>query len=148
MEKKHIIIIVAIILIILIGFLVFNKLNEGDDEVRFKVLESSEAPEKIKDILPKYLAEEKALTCKLNDEIYIVVTRGEKKTGGYGVDVDKIIRQERDAGEFDITVVAKYNDPSPDELVTQGFDYPFVIVKTNLDTMPKSINLEVEYEEE
>jgi len=145
-NKKYIIIIIAIILVLAV-FLATKMLNKGDDEVRFKVLESSEIPEKIKDILSKYLSEEKALTCRLNDEIYVVVTRGEKKTGGYSVEVDKIIKEERDKDDFDITVVAKFNDPDPEEIVTQGFDYPFTIVKTDLDTMPKSINLKVEYEE-
>ncbi len=48
--------------------------------MKYKVLESSEIPEKIKEILPKYLAEERALTLRLNDEIYVLVMRGRKKT--------------------------------------------------------------------
>lgn len=145
--KKHYIIIGILILIIL-GILFTSKiLNKGDDEVKFRVLESAEIPEKIKEILPKYLSEEKALTCRLNDEIYVVVTRGEKKTGGYSVEVDNIIREEKDEGGFEITVIAKYSDPDPDEMVTQGFDYPFTIVKTDLNTMPKTISLQVKSEE-
>lgn len=146
MKKRYIII--GIVIILLLAVIIAPKiLNKGDDEVRFKVLESSEIPEKIKEILPKYLSDEKALTCRLNDEIYVVVTRGEKKTGGYGVEVDKIIKEENDDEDFELTVVAKYMDPEPDEIVTQGFDYPFIIVKTDLDIMPRGINLEVEYEE-
>lgn len=147
MKKKHIAIIgivIIILLVVLIGIKIFNK---GENEVRFKVLNPSEIPEKIKDILPKYLSEEKALTCRLNDEIYVVVTRGEKRTGGYTVEVKKIIKEERDNGDFDITVVAKYHDPAPGEIVSQGFDYPFTIVKTDLAEMPKRINLKVVYEE-
>lgn len=145
--KKHYIIIGILILVIL-GLLLSHKiLNKGDDEVKFRVLESSEIPEKIKEILPKYLSEEKALTCRLNDEIYVVVTRGEKRTGGYSVEVDNIIKKDNGEGEFEIKVIAKYSDPEPDEIVTQGFDYPFTIVKTDLDTMPKSISLEVKYDE-
>lgn len=145
--KKHYIIIGILILIILGIFFTSKILNKGDEEVKFRVLESSEIPEKIKEILPKYLSEEKALTCRLNNEIYVVVTRGEKRTGGYSVEVDNIIKEEREEGEFEITVIAKYNDPDPDEMVTQGFDYPFTIVKTDLSTMPKSINLQVKYDE-
>jgi len=145
--KKHYIII-GILIVIVLGILITSKiLNKGDAEVKFRVLESSEIPEKIKEILPKYLSEEKALTCRLNDEIYVVVTRGEKRTGGYSVEVDNIIKEEREGGEFDITVIAKYSDPDDDDIVTQGFDYPFTIVKTNLDAMPKSINLQVKYDD-
>ncbi|NLX61463.1 MAG: protease complex subunit PrcB family protein [Tissierellia bacterium] len=145
--KKHYIIIGILILVILAIVISQKILNKGDAEVKFRVLEATEIPEKIKEILPKYLSEEKALTCRLNDEIYVVVTRGEKKTGGYSVEVDSIIKEEIEDGEFNITVVAKYSDPEPNEIVTQGFDYPFVIVKTDLDTMPKSISLEVKYED-
>lgn len=146
MKKKYIIIGVIIILILAI-FAITKNLNKGDNEVRYKVLESSEIPEKIKEILPNYLAEEKALTCRLHDEVYVVVTRGEKNTGGYSVEVETILKEERDKDDFDLIVYAKYTDPDPNEIVTQGFDYPFTIVKTNLDTMPKDINLEVGYEE-
>lgn len=146
MKKNYIII--GILILIILGIVISQKiLNKGDAEVKFRVLEAREIPDKIKEILPKYLSEEKALTCRLNDEIYVVVTRGEKKTGGYSVEVDNIIKEEVEDGEFKITVVAKYSDPAPGEIVTQGFDYPFVIVKTDLDTMPKSIDLEVKYEE-
>ncbi|HHV45391.1 MAG TPA: protease complex subunit PrcB family protein [Tissierellia bacterium] len=145
--KKHYVVI-GILVVIMLGIIITTKIvNKGDAEVKFKVLESSEIPEKIKEILPKYLSEEKALTCRLNDEIYVVVTRGEKRTGGYSVEVDSIIKEERGEGEFDITVIAKYSDPDEDDIVTQGFDYPFTIVKTNLDEMPKSINLQVKYED-
>lgn len=147
MKKKHIAII-GIVIIILLGLIIGIRIFcKGDNEVRFRALSPSEIPEKIKDILPKYLSEEKALTCRLNDEIYVVVTRGEKKTGGYSVEVEKIIKEEKDNGDFEITVVARYHDPAPGDIVTQGFDYPFAIVKTDLEEMPKRINLKVEYEE-
>lgn len=145
MKKPYVILGIAIILILGI-FSTFKILNKGDDNVEFKVLESSEIPEKIKEILPKYLAEEKALICKVRDEIYVIVTRGEKRTGGYSVEVENIIKEEWEEGEFGITVVAKYIDPADDEVVPMGFDYPFTIVKTDLKTMPKSINLQVKNE--
>lgn len=145
--KKRYIIIGIVIILLLAAFITTKILNKGDDAVKFKVLESSEIPEKIKEILPNYLSEEKALTCRLDKEIYVVVTRGEKKTGGYSVEVDTIIKEKRDENDFDLVVRAKFIDPDPSEIVTQGFDYPFTIVKTDLDTMPKNVDLEVKYEQ-
>ena len=49
--------------------------------------------------------------------------------------------------EFELTVYAKFRDPDVNDIVSQGFTYPFAIVKTNLNQMPGSIKLEVEYEE-
>ena len=78
MDLKKTYIAIGIIILILAILFVPKFLDKGDQKVKYKVLESSEIPEKIKEILPKYLAEERALTCRLNDEIYVVVTRGEK----------------------------------------------------------------------
>ncbi len=146
LNKRYIAI--GIIIILVLGLLFVPKiLSKEDKKVKFKVLDSSEIPEKIKEILPKYLSEERAITCRLGNEIYVLVTRGEKKTGGYSVDVDKIIMEEKGKDGFDLVVYAKFKDPDTNEIVTQGFTYPFTIVKTNLDKMPESIRLEVDYVE-
>lgn len=145
--KKRYIAIGIIIIFILVILFAPKYISKGDKKVKYKVLESSEIPEKIKEILPKYLTEERALTCRLNDEIYVLITRGEKQTGGYMVEVDKIIREQRSRDEFDLVVYAKFKDPDVNDIVAQGFSYPFAIVKTNLNKMPDSVKLEVEYKE-
>jgi hypothetical protein len=145
--KKGQSIVLGIILLIILALIFIPKFfNKGDRTVKYKVLESSEIPEKIKEILPKYLAEERALTLRLNDEVYILVMRGEKNTGGYTVDVDKIIKEQITKEEFDLIVHAKFKDPAEDDIVAQSFTYPFTIVKTNLKDMPENIKLEIEYE--
>lgn len=141
-------IIAAIIIIIILGVIFIPKLflNEGDKEVKFTILNVEEVPQKLQDILPKYKAEERALACKIDDEIYVVVTRGEKNTGGYSVTIDKIVKEETD-DKFNLTVYAIYTDPKPDEIVPQVITYPCVVAKTNLKELPESIALETEYEE-
>lgn len=146
MKKSYVVVGVIIVVILAIIFIP-KYLNKGDKKVKYKVLKSSEIPEKIKEILPKYLTEERALSCRLNDEIYVLVTRGEKNTGGYTVQVDRIIKEKRTKEDFDLIVYAKFKDPDVNDIVAQGFTYPFTIVKTNLNKMPESINLEIEYEE-
>lgn len=146
MKRNHIII--GIVLILIVAIILTPKyFNKGDKKVKYKVLESSEVPEKIKEILPKYLIEERALSCRLNDEIYVLVTRGEKQTGGYTVEVESIVKERIGKDEFELTVYAKFKDPDVNDIVAQGFTYPFTIAKTNLSQMPGSIKLEIEYEE-
>ncbi|NLV75762.1 MAG: protease complex subunit PrcB family protein [Tissierellia bacterium] len=146
MKKQYIII--GIIIVVLLGFLLVPKyMDKGDRKVKYKVLESSEIPEKIKEILPKYLTEERALTCKLNDEIYVLVTRGEKNTGGYSVEIEKIVKEQKNKEQFDLIVYAKFKDPDVDDIVAQSFTYPYTIAKTDLKDMPENIKLEVEYED-
>ena len=66
--KKNII--AFIIIIIILGLIFIPKyFRVGDKEVRFKTLEKEEIPQKIVDVLPNYLADERALGCKVDEEI-------------------------------------------------------------------------------
>lgn len=137
-----------IVCIIILGIILVPKyLNEGDREVKFKVLQTDEVPQKLKDLLPNYLSEERALSCKIEEEIYVVVTRGEKNMEGYSVTIDKIERGKKEDNKLGITVFAKFKDPKPDQIVAQKISYPFTVVKTNLDKLPADIKLEVEYDD-
>ena len=89
MKKIHIVAL-AIILIVLI-LIVPKMLKEHEGQVKYKVVKEEEIPEKITEMLPKYLMEERALTCKYRDDIYVVVTRGEKSTKGFLVEINEII---------------------------------------------------------
>ena len=143
--KKNII--AFIIIIIILGLIFIPKyFRVGDKEVRFKTREKEEIPQKIVDVLPNYLADERALGCKVDEEIFVVVTRGEKNTDGYGVSIDKIekIKTEED---YQLAIYAVFKDPKPDEIVAQKISYPFTIVKTDLKELPSKIELEVLYEE-
>jgi len=106
-------------------------------DVTFKAVTISEAPEEIRKAVKETLDEEKAAVYVIEREVYIVVTRGEKPTGGYGVeivDMDKFIFKE---DEFAVTVKVNYKDPQPGQLVTQAITYPFIVVKTGLKDIPR-----------
>jgi len=148
LKKRYIYIILGIILITALAIILVPKyLIKGDREVKYKVLETSEVPEKIKEVLPQYLTDERALGCKLDEEVYVVVTRGEKQTGGYTVEVESITEEKTENDGIRLTVHVKFKDPDVNDIVAQGFSYPFTIVKTNLNQLPEKIELEVEYEE-
>ncbi len=140
--------ILGIIVVIVLGIIIIPKLiyNEGDSQVKFTAVDERDIPRKINEILPRYKMEERALSCKIGDEVYVVVTRGEKRTEGYSVTIDKITKVKTDE-HFNLVVYADYKDPSPDQIVAQVLTYPFTIVKTDLKELPKQITLEVEYEE-
>ena len=142
------ILICAIIVIVVLGIIFIPKMlkNEGESEVKFKTLDLSEAPKKIQELVPKYLYEERALACKVDNEVYIIVTRGEKRTEGYSVSLDKIIKVKNE-NNFDIIAHAKYKDPKPNEMIGQRITYPVVVAKAELDRLPDKIKLEVEYDQ-
>ncbi|KNF09169.1 hypothetical protein CLPU_4c02150 [Gottschalkia purinilytica] len=140
--------ILAAILLIIVGLIFIPKIikNEGDQDVKFKTIETSEAPTKIQELIPRYLGEERALACKVNNEIYVIVTRGEKRTAGYSVKLEKITKVDSNKN-FELVAYAKYKDPKHDEMVAQIITYPVVVVKTELEKLPDKIKLEVEYED-
>lgn len=145
---KNKILIGVIITIILLGILFIPKyLGRGEKEVKFKILEPNEVPEKLNEVLPKYLSEERALGCKIEEGVFVIVTRGEKNTGGYTVEIDKIENKKNKEGKDELIVYAKFKDPNPNEIVQQVITYPYVVVKTSLNTLPENIKLEVDYED-
>ena len=142
--KKYQIITLAIIL--LIGAIFIPKTFRGKDgEIKFKVVEDEDIPDKISEMLPKYLLEERALTCKYDNDIYVVVTRGEKSSQGYLVDIDKVVKEKYTKDVYDLVVYARFTDPDPNEIVDQEYDYPFIVIKTNLKDMPEEVHLDIEY---
>lgn len=144
--KKYLL--VGLALIIILGSLILPKVLGGKDtKVKYKAVEVDEIPDKIMEMLPKYVMEERALTLKFRDEIYVIVTRGEKKSAGFFVDIDKILLEGDKKGEFDLIVHAEFIDPKPDEALEQHYDYPYIIVKTNLKDMPQEVHLDITYEE-
>lgn len=145
MKRNHII---ALAIILIIGIIFIPKLLRGNEgQIKFKVVKEEEIPEKISEMLPKYLMEERALTCKYRDDIYVVVTRGEKNSKGYLVEIDQILKEKYTKDVFDIVVYAKFTDPDPNEIVEQEYDYPYIVVKTNLKNMPEEVHLDIEYAE-
>ena len=108
-------------------------------------MEKEDLPTEIQEALPKYVMEERALTCKYKDEIYVIVTRGEKQSKGFFVDIDSITKESYGDNKYDLIVYAKFIDPNPNEIVSQEYDYPVIVVKTNLKTMPQAVHLDIEY---
>lgn len=142
--KRYIIFGLALLLII--GSLFVPKILKSDEgEIKYKIVETEEIPEKIKDMLPTYIMEERALSCKYEGDVYIIVTRGEKKSKGYGVEIEKLVKENVEKDKFDIKVYANFEDPKPDDVLPQEYSYAYTIVKTKLKDMPEKIILDVEY---
>ena len=146
MKRKVIGVFLAIIVVLGVIFLPKILKYEGDKAVKFQNVEVEKAPEKIQELIPRYLSEERALACKIDGEIYIVLTRGEKGTAGYSAGLEKIETVKNDKN-FNLVVHARYKDPKPDEMVAQIITYPVTVVKTELENLPDKIKLEVDYEE-
>jgi hypothetical protein len=141
--KKYIGIVAVIVLVIAIVYF-FRVMKSKPKTVSFNLVEESDIPTQITQILPNYRMKEKALVCKINGEVYVVVTRGEMPSTGYGVEIKKILLDKTE-GEETLRVIAKFTDPKPGDIQAQVLTYPYTVVKTNLKELPKKVILDKEY---
>ena len=128
---------VIIMALIIGGFIVIpNIFIEQSKPVDYTILQREAIPEKILDMMDKYVNEERALAVKLNNKIYVVVTRGDDKNHGIEMDKIDVVKQD-DKNIMRVKVVYKDKEKS----------YPYIVVETNLNELPDSIELNTSVEE-
>lgn len=145
LNKRVLTIAAVIILAVVCSALLFIKFAAGEENVSFEVYDKNRLPREItSDIIPEYRALERALACKAEDGIYVVVTRGEKPTSGFGVSISKIALEEKN-GKSNLIVYAEFEDPDKKTALSQIITYPVEVVKTDLKALPDTIELRIQY---
>ncbi|WP_286312152.1 hypothetical protein [Romboutsia ilealis] len=128
---------VILMALIIGGFIVIpNMFMEQSKPVDYTILQREAIPEKILDMMDKYEKEERAVAVKLNNKIYVVVTRGNDKNHGIEMDKIDVVKQD-DKNIMRVKVVYKDKEKS----------YPYIVVETNLNELPDSIELNTSVEE-
>ena len=128
---------VIVMALIIGGFIVIpNIFMEQSKPVDYTILQREAIPEKILDMMDKYVNQERALAVKLENKIYVVVTRGNDKS--YGIEMDKIdILKQDDKSIMRVKVLCKNKENS----------YPYIVVETNLNDLPDLIELNTSIDE-
>ena len=117
----------------------------GGTDVEFTVLSEDQYPgEIVSQVIPEYRKLERALACVVNDEIYVVATRGEKASEGYQIVIDKMTLVEENETSI-LEVYVKFMDPEPNTAMGQAVTYPLQVAKTELTELPDQISLKVQY---
>ena len=143
--KKSMIIIAAVLVVLIAAGLIAVNLLKGDKAVEFKTLSENQIPQDISSqVIPEYRSLERALACVVKDKIYVVVTRGEKPTSGFEVDIDKMAL-EKD-GKTNLIVYADFKDPEKRKALAQVLTYPVKVAETDLKKLPDEIELRIQYE--
>ena len=143
-RKKGLISIGIIIIVLLAAFFAVNMVK-GDETVDFITLMDTEIPQDItSQVIPEYRSLERALACKVDDKIYVMVSRGEKPTSGFDVDIDRMVLEDRN-GNTNLIVYALFRDPEPGMALSQVLTYPLRIAETSLTELPAQIELRVQY---
>ena len=128
---------VIIMALIIGGFIVIPSIfMEQSKPTDYTILQRESIPEKILDMMDKYVNEERALAVKLNDKIYVVVTRGNDKN--HGIEMDKIdVIKKDNKNIMRVKIIYKEKEKS----------YPYIVVETNLNELPDVIELNTSTEE-
>lgn len=122
----------VVLMFFVIGGFIFlpSMFSEGSTPVDFTMIQRRSIPEKILNIMEKYTDEERALAVKLENKIYVIVTKN--KDNDKGIQIEKISlskNNEKNLMKVDVT----YRDKSE--------SYPFIVVETNLKDLPDRIEL-------
>lgn len=118
----------------------------GAKKVDFEQLAKDKIPRAIEtEVIPEYRELERALGCLIDGKAYVVVTRGEKPTAGYSVDIEDI-RLEKSKNGTNMKVHALFKEPDGGKAVSQIITYPYSVAETELSQLPDTIELIVKYE--
>jgi len=112
---------------------VVKSAEEDDDEeeeipVSFRTVSDSSLPKVLKDEIDNMKSKESYAAYEYNNYIYLVAAMGRQRTGGYGIDIEKVYKiWEND--EYTIKAVVNTDKPSSGSNVTQAITYPYSVVK-------------------
>ena len=124
----------------LAGSDMLEKVSRGRT-VEFIQLEEEAIPREITaDVIPDYRDLERALGCLVDGKVYVVVTRGEKPTAGYDIQIDKMKLEKTEQGK-NLVVTTLFTDPPAGEAVAQVITYPYQAAETDLTELPDTIEL-------
>lgn len=144
---KKFVIGIVILVIVIVASMIVVLMATSSKNVEFQVLNEKNIPKEIaNDVLPEYRTLERALACKVDDEVYVVVTRGEKPASGFKVYIDKM-KLETEEDSTTLIVYATFKDPAKENSLSQVVNYPSKVAKTELKELPDEIELRVQYEE-
>lgn len=146
MNKKRLMVILLVVAAVMVlGYLLIPRFLSGEKEVGFRVVKENQLPNDIvSEVIPEYKSLERALACMVDDDVYVIVTRGEKPTSGFKVAVDKMSIEEKD-GKSNLIVYAVFKDPQKETAISQIVTYPISVVKTDLTKLPDTIELRIQY---
>jgi len=106
-----------------------NIVPDSGTEVVMEPVNLTSAPAEIRQWIETNKINENYLAGVFNGSLYFLATRGEKKTGGYTVDIFKVSRTSDEKG-INFKIWIERSDPG--EILTPAFEYPYAIVRVDL----------------
>lgn len=142
--KKEIIAI-GVAAVVLVALILYFGIYGGDSTVEFEPVGEKTMPRQMEtEIIPAYRDIERAMACRIDEDIYVLATRGEKPTSGYEIQITKLELESKD-NQTNLIVYADFLDPEKPEDMAQVKCYPLSVVKAQLSGLPDTIELRSTY---
>lgn len=120
----------------------------GDSQIGFEVVTEKDMPRELEaEIIPKYRDLERALACRVNDEIYVLAMRGEKPTSGYEIQITNL-ELVTEKQKTKLVVYADFVDPAKPENMARVKSHSVSVVKAKMSGLPDKIELKANYPKE
>ncbi|MHB1125641.1 MAG: Gmad2 immunoglobulin-like domain-containing protein [Bacillota bacterium] len=113
-------------------------------KVPFTTIQINQAPGLVRDLAKFNEKQETATWVRIGNTIYVLVTRGEKTTGGFSVDLQDVLQRVPDDNRRLIEVMVKYTDPAADQQATQVITHPLAVARIKFDGNPDGLSFKFE----
>ena len=99
--------------------------EEAQDIPFEEIADESTLPQDVQDAISEYKAEKgyKVFNAEA-EQAYVLITAGEKRTGGYGIEVVSVQNTDNTT-----RIIVKETSPGEDDMVTKVLTYPYTAVK-------------------
>ncbi|WP_461201819.1 protease complex subunit PrcB family protein [Anoxybacillus sp. TBDG-1] len=114
----------SILLLFACGVSKADERYEEGETIAYEVVTGDQLPPHVKTLYDKQHKQFQTYTVQQDDATYAIIHLGERKTGGYGVEVTEVRYKKGKA-----IVYYKEQQPAPDAIVTQVLTYPKVAIK-------------------
>ncbi|MGO4818707.1 protease complex subunit PrcB family protein [Flavobacterium sp. W22_SRS_FP1] len=103
---------------------VLTQQTDGGANIRF--FEILTEPNEIRMLQNDKKLKNKISPADVQKSNFVILNMGEKNTGGYSIAIESAVETEKN-----IIITVKESSPEPEAMVSQGFTYPFCVVKIN-----------------
>lgn len=103
---------------------VLTQQTDGGANIRF--FEILTEPNEIRMLQNDKKLKNKISPADVQKSNFVILNMGEKNTGGYSIAIESAVETEKN-----IIIAVKESSPEPEAMVSQGFTYPFCVVKIN-----------------
>lgn len=143
--KKEIIAIVAAA-VVLVALIIYFGIYGGESTIEFEKVSDKTMPRELEaEIIPQYRDIERAMACRVGEDVYVLATRGEMPTSGYEIEITKLELETKD-NKTNLIVYANFADPAEPENMAQVTSFPVSVVKADLSGLPDTIELRSTYQ--